>query len=101
MSRIRCDACRERLTVEGLLASELWERIARGRYALCLPCIEDELVALGLSEVPCVLVYRGRALASINSPATQAALRAWRPSQQCVERSTVGNPLLVTDGGVF
>lgn len=94
MSRICCDNCHARLDFEVLIASELWERIARGRYALCPRCIDAECVALGLREVPCRAVYVGASLRSTMDEEDSAAVRAWRPSQQCVERGTIGNQML-------
>lgn len=94
MSRICCDSCSARLDFEVLIPSEVWERIANGRYALCPRCIDAECAALGLREVPCTAVYVGASLRSVMSDAAAAAARAWRPSLQCVERGPIGNPRL-------
>jgi len=94
MSRIRCDACSTRLDMEVLIPSEVWERIARGRYALCPRCIDAECAALGLREVPCTAIFVGAALRSRLSDCDEAAVRAFRPGPACVARGPVGNPLL-------
>lgn len=94
MSRILCDACSARLDFEVMVPSEVWERIANGRYALCPRCIDAECAALGLREVPCTAVYVGAALRSRMTDGEAAVARSWRPSQQCVERGPVGLPEL-------
>lgn len=94
MSRICCDSCSARLDFEVLVPSEVWERIANGRYALCPRCIDAECAALGMREVPCTAVYVGAALRSRMTKHEEAAVRAWRPGLACVERGTMGNPLL-------
>ncbi|MCW5666521.1 MAG: hypothetical protein KIT35_22035 [Piscinibacter sp.] len=102
MSRICCNACSGRLDFEVMIPSEVWELIARGRYALCPRCIDEECAALGLREVPCVAVYVGAALRSVHTETHMLAIRAWRPGQECVDRGTVGNPMLYpVPGGVF
>lgn len=96
MSRYKCEAdgCGQQLDFEVLIASEIWERIAKGRYALCPRCIDAECVLLGLKEVECTAIYVGKALRSKLDLKSVAAVHAWRPSQMCVARGTIGNPVL-------
>lgn len=101
MTRIRCDQCGQRIGVEALIPSETWERIARGSYALCPPCIDSRLAEDSL-ECEGVLFYRGRALRTPEPAGLEVAMRAFRPSQMQVERDgTVGVPSLREDSNVW
>lgn len=101
MTKIHCDQCNQRIGVEVLIPSEAWERIARGSYALCPPCIDARLAEAGI-ECGCILFFRGKALRAQIEEGVRKAVMAWRPSQMQVERDgIVGNPMLCADSEVW
>lgn len=93
MSKIRC-SCGNRIGADPVLPSEVWERIARDDYALCWDCVDDRCAALGI-RCDVDAFYSGAAVKTKHPAEVGLAVRAWRHSQHCVERSgRVGNPLL-------
>lgn len=98
MSRIRC-VCGCRIGADPVLPSEVWERIARGDYALCWDCIDERCAQLGIKcEVDAF--YVGAAITTKHPAEIARGVMGWRPGPQCVERSgVVGNPMLYDAGG--
>lgn len=101
MSKVRCDQCGQRIGAEAIIPSEAWERIARGAYALCPPCIDARLVEVGI-ECRGLLFFRGKALRTPEPDELEVAMRAFRPSQMQVERDgNVGVESLRADAEVW
>ena len=97
MTKIKCDQCQQRIGVEMLIPSPVWEQIARGDYALCPVCMDVRLVEQGLS-VEGVAFFPGRGVHTRITPEIHQAVQGWRPGPACVDR--VGSPTLF-DSPIF
>lgn len=83
---IFCDQCKEPIVIHAIVDSEVWERIAKSRYALCPLCIDAELEAAGLTAECDLLFVGGSSLRSIRTTRVERA-GAWRPREMCAQES--------------